>query len=196
MFSPHPPIAVTDDVAVQKHFRVVRDEEDGLPTHNPPSWEDYRDAANATIRAGSLVHCSVAEEPSGRYTLDKRRPKYGYDAASRPAICEVERVERDRKHVWLRWSLGPRKRVTWELDTSRPVKDKPGWFYQKKVDTPLPERFGHQRVPVDKVFAVAGYKRGDYKIFLCDAALKGAYLEWAPPLLNCEKWHMEAAKRK
>jgi hypothetical protein len=43
---------------------------------------------------------------------------------------------------------------------------------------------------------VAAYRPGDYKPFLCDAHLKGAYLRWAPALLSAERWHMERVKAK
>ena len=196
VFAPHPPINLADEAQVEKYFKPVFDEEQALPSANPPVWEVYRNKINKTIKPGTLVWCNVGEEASGRYTRDRYRPKYGYDAPKRPIVCEVERVSKDRKHVVLKWSLGPRTKVSWRIDMQRPVPNKPHYYYKSRHEDVYEERFGHQKVEMEKVFAVAAYTPGDYKKFLCDAYLKGAYLQWAPQLIGAEKWHQAAKATK
>jgi hypothetical protein len=194
VFKPHPVITLTDEAHLERYVRLVYDEQDGLPQANPPEWEQYRDEKNKAVRPDSLVYCAVGEEKSGRYCRDEHRPKYGYDAKSRPLICKVSRVSKDRKSVWLRWSLGNRITEEWVIDYTRPVTNKPHYYYRKCLKTDHGERFGVQRVEMRQVFAVEAYRPGDYKQFLCDAHQKGRYLKWSPPLLAAEKWHMDRIK--
>lgn len=191
VFHPHPPISLGDNDQLARYVRIVRDEETGLPSANPPKWEDYRDEKNRAVAVGCFVFCNVAEEESGRYTHERNRPKYGHDAAKRPKICLVSRVSRDKKTVTLRWKLGNRITVERRLDYNRPVPNKPNYYYTTPIETNHGMRYGVQRVPMEKVFAVEAYRPGDYKPFLCDAYLKGAYLKWAPALLAAEDFHRE-----
>jgi hypothetical protein len=195
VFSPHPPVDLSSHEGAVRWLKIVFDEETGLPSANPPVWEVYRDRLNAKIKVGQIVRCALPMEKSGRYTRDKHYPKYGYDAAARPLFCKVASIAKDRKTLVLRWELGDRITSEWVLDMARPVPNKPGWYYRKKVDTNHGMRWGQQRVPMDKVFNVLGYKIGDYKPFLCDAYLKGAYLQWAPALLDSERYLLEQAGR-
>ncbi len=189
--APHPPINLADQSDVDRWFKAVYDEETGLPSSEPVVWEDYRDALNASVLKGSFVWCGEPEETWGGYTIDKNRPKYGYDAARRPDVCLVERVSKDRKWVTLTWDLGNKIKDEWVLDKSRPVPNKPGWFYQQRIERDMGSRRGHQRVEMKDVFAVESYRKGDYKRFLCDPYMKGEYLKWSRQLLAAEKWHME-----
>jgi len=198
VFAPHPPVNLSDGQDVQRYLAIKYDEEDGLPSARPPVWAEYRDQLNATIKKGSWVWCGTYEDD--KRTIYNRfghwkRPKYGYDAARRPLVCQVFSVAKDRKTVVLRWPLGERTKTEWVIDKSRPVPNKPGYFYQKSVEHKLPTRHGRQQVKMEEVFAVEAYTPGDYKKFLCDAYLKGAYLDWAPQLLNAEKWHRDRSNK-
>jgi len=51
------------------------------------------------------------------------------------------------------------------------------WFWIKNVTT---------WIPMEEVFNIDNYNLGDYKMFLCDKALHGRYLDWAPALLTAE----------
>jgi len=196
VFSPHPHISLADSDHLAKYFKLVRDEEKVLPSTHTPEWEKYRDDKNKAVRVGCFVYRDEPEEESGRYSRDRNRPKYGYDAARRPHICQVSRVSKDRKTVTLRWSLGNKTKERWVIDMTRPVPNKPNYYYRKMLTDDLGERFGVQRVEMNQVFAVQAYRPGDYKQFLCDAYQKGRYLRWAPALLNAERWHMERVKQE
>lgn len=190
VFAPHPPINLGNDDVVRNWIRPNYDEEDGLPSSNPPKWEDYRDAANAKIRPGTYVWCNERED---RRKVYNRFGSWEKDPNStqRPTICEVHSVSRDRKKVKFKFSLGDRIKERWELDKTRPVPNKPGWFYRKLVEDNFGEKFGWQTVEMQNCFNVEAYQPGDYKPFLCDAHLKGEYLKWAPQLLSAEDWHLE-----
>jgi hypothetical protein len=110
------------------------------------------------------------------------------DAARRPLFCTVSKISKDRKKVTLRWDLGEKVNTDWRIDYSRPVPNKPNYYYQSPHDTKKHLGFGNQVVDMDQVLNVNAYHVGDYEMFLCDAALKGAYLEWAPQLLACERF--------
>lgn len=175
VFSPHPPINLMNPEHVEQYFQGIYDEEDGLPSANPPKWEDYRDAANKKIKVGTMVMCFVGGEKYGGYCRDDKRPKYGYDANERPNPCEVSRVSRDRKKVRLSWDLGERlgyEHGSWGKWMKLPYKKK-----------------GHQWIEMEKVFNLEAYEVGDYKKFLCDRHLKGKYNQWAAFLLRSEKWY-------
>lgn len=42
----------------------------------------------------------------------------------------------------------------------------------------------------------SAYVAGEYKAFLCDHYLKGAYLKWAPQLIGAEQWLQAKAKNQ
>ena len=198
VFSPHPPMNLADENVVRERLKLIFDEEIGLPSAHPPNWLEYRDKANATISKGSLVWCADGDElrEFSNWRGTWTRPKYGHWAARRPLVCAVDSVSRNRKTVVLKWELGHKIKDEWVLDKSRPVPNKPHFFYQKKIEHDLGMRYGHQRVKMEDVFAVEAYPPGDFKRFLCDAYLKGAYLMWAPQLLGAEKWHIERKKQQ
>lgn len=187
-FSPHPPINLADGDQIARYFQAKFDEQDGLPSAHPPNWDQYRDAANAKIKPGTYVYCDEREEGRtvwNRFGSWEKRPH----STERPWIAEVKSVSRDRKKVTFRWPLGERETSEWVIDHSRPVPNKPGWYYKKKIVTNHGMKWGLQTVDMENCFNVEAYTPGDFKKFLCDAYLKGAYLEWAPELLSAEKWH-------
>lgn len=188
VFEPHPPINLADPHQVQTYFKAIFDEEDGLPGANPPKWEEYKTSANKGIRKGVWVWCNEQEEDREYSNWHGTWTKRKHDVA-RPRICEVYSVSRDKKKVTFRWSQGDRIKREWVVDHSRPVPNKPGWYYQKPLEWNLGERFGWQTVEIGNCFNIEAYTPGDYKKFLCDAYLKGAYLQWAPQLLSAEDWH-------
>lgn len=194
VFNPHPPLNLSDEEVVQKYLNLVFDEETGLPSANPPNWVEYRDSKNKQIKKGDWVWSTWYDEEND-YTWDRWAGNGGRerlkDNRVRPEVCEVMYMTRDKKHVWVRWSRGHRITEKWVLDYARPVPNKPGWYYQKREETDHGERFGNAKIPIDEVFNFSAYVPGEYKPFLCDAYLKGAYLDWAPQLLGAEKWHME-----
>lgn len=193
VFSPHPPIDLSNGAHVQEHTRLVFDEEVGLPSANPPVWEKYRDDANQSIKVGTVVWCGAGQPLSNRVDWRTREGRVYYKLKypwgnDRPLFCEVGSISRDRKFVTLRWCLGNKTKEERVLDMTRPA-DRPGYYFTKALVHDLGVKYGTQKVAIERVFNPEGYWPGDYKKFLCDAYLKGAYLQWAPALLACEDYH-------
>lgn len=190
VFSPHPPINLADEDHIERYFKAIFDEELGLPSASPPVWEDYRAKVNASIKLGSHVYGGrylKGEEPVKRYRRDTRYAgdNRGYNVNCKPACAEVTSIRRDKvtkKVIGVRvsWDWGKR----WGYEHS----DGSGGYYGKYGEWPVNKKC-HAWLDIDTVFHVEGYKPGDFKMFLCDAYLKGEYLKWAPPLLTAEQWH-------
>lgn len=182
VFSPHLPINMMDDGDLETKMRWMRDEEDSLPSANPPKWEEYRDGLNASLKVGDTVWCNhVAVDEDGELKKDKR----GYNVNRRPSYCEVTAIKRDRSLVRLSWPWGYR----WGYEKP----DGWGGYHGRYGQWPV-ARMCHDWVPMESVIHVAKYVPGDFKRFLCDRYIKGAYLEWAPHMFAAEQWHLANAK--
>lgn len=181
VFKPHPPINLSDSDAVGQWLRLVHDEETGLPGANPPKWEEYRDRKNASIKVGTYVFAKWTREFYDRY----ERPGYKEKETKYQGIYQVTSVKKNRTHV--RVSMPRPKREGYEFPT--------GWGngYGRWGSWERKNKWQHFWVPMEDVFNVDAYVPGEYKTFLCDAYLKGAYLEWAPQLLSAEKHWKEPA---
>jgi hypothetical protein len=85
----------------------------------------------------------------------------------------VASVKKDRTAVLVRWSRG--KREGWEFPT--------GWGngYGRWGEWEYKNKWKQHWVPMKDCFNVDAYVPGEYKTFLCDAYLKGAYLELGTP---------------
>lgn len=172
VLSPHPPINLSKMDAVQEWCKLVYDEEIGLPSYRPPDWEFYQTHLNSKIKKGTIIYSAVSDK--------KRR---GYGANTRPRILAVVKVKKDRSKVLVKWPWGSRD--GYEFGGRR------GWG---KWGTWEVKKLARQWLPMSKVFNLTDYTPGDYKKFLCDAYLKGAYLKWAPYLLTAERWHHPKTK--
>lgn len=179
VFSPHPPINLSDPDHVDRFIRLNFDEEQGLPSSNPPKWEEYRDGKNASIKKGTHVWARWIDKNYDRYNrYDRDRIVTG--------VYEVTSVKKDRSAVRISWLRGKNgKREGWEHPT--------GWWsgWGKWGEWEYKNKYIHKWVPIHDTFNLDAYVRGEYKTFLCDAYLKGAYLEWAPQLLSAEKYWRE-----
>lgn len=179
VFSPHPPINLADPAHVEQWFKAVFDEETGLPSSEPVKWEAYRDAKNMAIRIGSAVWSNYYPESDYSYSRFDRGEKIR-ENRRRPSICNVTSIKRDRSAVRVSWPWGKR----WGYEH----RDSFGNYYGKYGEWEV-NKMCHTWVPMDEVFNVSAYVPGEYKRFLCDAYMKGAYLQWAPQLLAAENWH-------
>lgn len=184
VFHPHGFINLTKASDMEAFVRLVRDEETGLSC-NKLDWEPYRQQVNTSLRKGCWVlidrnEPNIAEQYY--YGSHERRsaPRRGYWANKMPRLCEVESVGRDRMHVRVRW---PRGQVRGRWKYSREI-GKDIW----ETDT---DKMCHEWVEMKYVFNASGYNPGDYRMFLCDHALKGRYLEWAWYLLRSEDFHRD-----
>jgi hypothetical protein len=171
VFQPHPPMNLSDPDVVQKYLKLIHDEQDGLPSWNPPKWEQYRDEKNASIKIGSFVYAEWDEE---KWENWNRKTRYWKEKG----IFKVTSIKKDRSEVRLSWEHGE-TRWGWEFPDAV-------WNRGRWGEWPKKHKFNHKWVKMEKVFHLDAYVPGDYKKFLCDAYLKGAYLDWAPQLLAGE----------
>jgi hypothetical protein len=180
VFEPHPPMALNDPEIVEKYLRLKRDEEDGLPSFNPPSWEEYRTRHNKHLRPGTVVFARWTEEYWDRqgHTYRYRKPQGYY---------RVTRVSRDKKTVTINQPWGTR----WGWQHRSRYGGYHGEFGEWEV-----KKRRHYKVDITNVFNVEYYTPGDYKQFLCDAYLKGTYMKWAAFLLSAERFHRMSAEKK
>jgi hypothetical protein len=183
VFYPHPPISLINADDAAKWIRPNYDEEDGLPSANPPQWEEYQARLNAQIKPGTIVWATWEGEYRWR---EKYTPRFA-------DYFKVESVSRDRQKVnisqpWQdRW--GDTERHGWEFPR-KPVGLRGRWGRW-----PVTRR-KHYTVEISRMVNVEAYKVGDYKQFLCDAYTKGAYLQWAPFLLKAERFHKMTDEEK
>lgn len=176
VFEPHPPINLSNTEHVAAYFSAVYDE-DGLPDPNPPDWEAYVKRLNSSIKIGSHVFTHLTSERE-----EPKRPKPG---ARMPRIVKVTRIKKDRSQVRVSWPYGTR----WGYEKY----DRFLGYHGKLGDWPV-NRNLHCWFDLSDVLHAEAYTPGDYKPFLCDAALKGEYLTWAAPLLSLERWHAQQRK--
>lgn len=183
VFRPHPPINLGDAAAVQEFVRLNYDEELGLPSANPPKWEEYRARLNKSIKPGSWVWAKWEDEEYDSW----ERPGHRYKTVKYRKIVEVTQVKKDRSAV----------RVSWPWEDREGYEFPTGWGrgYGAWGTWPV-NRKHHRWVPIGDVLHCDAYAPGDYKQFLCDAYLKGEYLRWADPLLGAEGWHQKKAKEQ
>jgi len=192
VFHPHTKINLRSATDMGQWIDLVRDEERGLPC-NKIDWPEYRKQLNSTLRKGKWIYidCSWdANFKGGERDSKYDRPRRGYRANTMPTLCKVDIVKRDGSMVRVSWPWGHRAiplRGKW-IENPK----KPGWgHYEWNHET---ERMCHEWVPVTRVLNVSDYQLGDYKMFLCDRALQGAYLQWAQYLLTAENWARARAK--
>lgn len=194
VFSPHPPIKLSDPGDLAKWVRQIRDEEDVLPPADPvPTWEEYRDRKNAAIKVGSFIYSSHHPKSDFRWYSYDRKSHLASGRERPSSIMQVTgtRKREGRREYRVSWPWGTR--YGYEFD-ARTVWGRPDG-YGKLGEWPV-NKLRHCWLPWNEVFNVSAYKPGEHKIFLCDRSLKGSYLEWARVLLAAEKWHNENKQRK
>lgn len=191
VFNPHPRIFLSKPEHADQWIKVNHDEEDGLPSSNPPLWEDYKNACNARIKAGAVVF-GIFQHKRNRRSWRERDEDLWEDWKD---YFRVESLSRDRQKVRLSYPLPSRTgwqypRKQYYMDEGRQCYGHGGWG-----DWPVNKR-GHVETKIKNVFNCEAYQKGDYKTFLCDGHTKGAYLQWAPFLLAAERFHKMTDERK
>jgi len=175
VFHPHPGIKLNRSEDIGKWIKCIRDEETGLPNATI-TFEEYRNQLNKTLRKGKWVWSNWVPSDLGTYSWNSNLSRYTareYQIVHRPEVCKVVRISRDKSHVEITWETNV---LSWE-----------------RVNDTINR---HLNVPIDQIFNLSDYTKGDYKMFLCDRALQGKYLEWAPPLLTAEKMKLEKKRRR
>lgn len=197
VFHPHPPIRLTVPGVLDEWVRLIRDEEDGLPC-NKVTLEEYQKQLNSTLKKGKWIYVDSSydenyeggERPYSDSKWSRPRTRRGWAVNPMPAVCKVDSVKKDGSKVCVSWPWG--KTSTPRVRRWVESKDKPGWgHYEHDYET---DRMCHEWIPVERVLNVSDYHEGDYKMFLCDRALRGEYLKWAKYLLTAEDWARARAK--
>ena len=196
VFHPHVPINLRKYEDMEKWLVLIRDEELGLP-NNKLNFEDYQKQVNSTLKVGKWIYIDSAYDenfpngvnPNYAGRRFQEKGKRGWAVNAMPRLCRVDAIKKDGSEVQVSWVWGTRstgKRVWVEAE------DRPGWgHYKRDYST---DRLCHEWIPTNRVFNLSDYQPGDYKMFLCDRALQGKYLQWAKYLLTAEDWSRNRAK--
>lgn len=172
VFLPHDRIDFANEDCVAQYVVPVRDEEDGLPTSQPISWEAYRDELNSSLKRGDVVYADFECYDKHAFTSDKRAHYCGY--------YRFEKKKGDKfivSGVQTRWGYQFPKAREWLGESKGELGD---WPMKRRKMYSL-----HR----DELLNCEAYAPGEYKLLLCDAKMKGQYLRWAKFLLNCERYH-------
>jgi hypothetical protein len=178
-----------------KAQRAVPIGKDDLPKRGEWYWvrdseEDQKPALMCVEHIGSNFVRFTAAHSGGGYIwatwTEECRDRYERRGSDRvvKGIYKVTSIKKDRTAVRVSWSRG--KREGWEFPT--------GWWsgHGRWGIWDYKNKWCHKWIPMKDCFNVDAYVPGEYKTFLCDAYLKGAYLQWAPQLLSAEKHWRES----
>lgn len=168
IFSPMPNINLASNDLLGTWVNIIRDEE-SLPAP-PMPFKEYRLQLNKTLRKGKVAAI-------GAYQRDTGYGGKAWERGNDPYLYEVQSVKRDNSAV--------------KISFPHVYSDRSySWSYELDDRRGTPSgRTAHRWVPIKYVMNVTDYNLGDYKMFLCNHAAKGEYLEWAKYLLTAEEYH-------
>jgi len=177
VFAPHPPAELWTAEGFGAAVELVHDASRALdPGEEPPDFEAYRAACNASIEEGSVVMGQQkhwVRHMVERFDRDERRAWRGHMSddmkipRGNPGPGRVARVERFHPRA-------RRCRFTW-------LRKKARWPHEK-----TPASF---TIEADRLFNLDAYAPGDYLKFFADHRTRARYLKWAPLLLTAEDYH-------
>lgn len=192
-FSPHPMINLAQEKDIQDWLNPVRDEEMVLENFTGETWEQYRDRLNMTIEPGTMVctqyidlrrhsNCMpkflrVTKVRMGT-KADKIAPYYDYSARSRD--WRSDQSHDGRKAVDCIGRIGV------EVSWTEKIND-----WRRDDDATKEMRFW---IPIEAVFNMDAYPKGDYKRMLCDRRAKKVYVKWAWSILKAEDYKLGRIK--
>ena len=178
VFAPHPPAKLWTQEGFTQLIELVFDGDQTLhATEDPPDFEAYRDACNASVSTDSVLvgqeavylrKCAdeAARSTRERYDYDAQLPRYllpfgdeGPGFLARPA-----RIVKSTGVATFQW-----------------VRDS-----KRSYGRQVTQKF---RVSPESYFNVSAYTPGDYKQFYNDLRTREKYMEWAPYLLAAEDFH-------
>jgi hypothetical protein len=189
VFHPHQPINLYKQEDFDNSIVLVRDEENCLPNLTI-TIEEYQNRLNSSLKKGDYVAVANVFIHGGnvkRYDRDRcikfndeyhtlpLRPRRPYDAKEMPDVVQVCKIAKDKSFVIVEWEADYN---TWNR-------------YDGYVER---HKTFREKIPMMFVLNASAYTQNDYKLFMCDRALKGKYLTWASLLLPCEKWHINKNK--
>ncbi|MCL4526524.1 MAG: hypothetical protein M1492_08670 [Gammaproteobacteria bacterium] len=184
---PHPIVNLATQEGFQQMIVLVRDGSGVLTHGEKPDFEAYRHKLNALITTDSFFvgqdtawALAEGEKETRRMDADWRnksewRPKY-----HRPYGNPGPGVVSQAKQVTFKKGAATKATFVWNRQRA--------YNYYNDDRSLIPVKF---TVPVDELLNVSAYRKGDYKIFFTDPRTRGEYLQWAPLLLEAEKWCQE-----
>jgi hypothetical protein len=190
VFHPHPKINLYKQSDFDNYITLIRDEENCIP-NSTMTLEEYQKQLNSCLKKGNFVAVAnqyrhgewskygndVYVNFNGKGHTVKRPRLRSWKAVSMPSVVEVDRVAKDRSYVIVSW---PQEYEVWHR-----------WHGESTL-----KYRSREKVPTTFVLNASAYTPGDFRMFLCDHALKGQYLSWASLLLPCEEWYTEKRKNK
>lgn len=177
VFDPMPRINIMNLKEATQWINIIRDEET-LPAPKL-DWEEYRNQLNKSIRKGKMVYASYDKF---RYIGWSDKKKCVFSAHG---FYRVRSIKRDRSEI----------EVTEPEAYSMNSYESDGWNTYGRYRGGEPSgRTAHCWIPMKNIFNVSDYTVGDYKMFLCNRAAQGKYLEWASWLLKAEDFALGKAK--
>jgi hypothetical protein len=187
VMNPHPPVRLWEAESFQEHIKLVFDMDRALEPANTPSFEEYRDELNKSIKPGSLVIGAQDywERKNAAGENSRRRAVAWKYRGEVPTVTHFRPAGNPGPGYLARVTKAGRKYCTFNWVRAR-IKDKVwggrlhGEFQPIKCSC---------QVPLDKLFAVEAYKPGDFRQFFDDPRTRADYIKWAPFLLAAEDYH-------
>lgn len=185
---PHPPARLWEPGGMAQLVELVYDGAGALHFGEPPDFEAYRAACNASLGAGSVtigqeeaweIKCAKIENSrwNSRATRSVKR-FHPYGDPGPGYISEIKEWSKKKAAAVYRWTRERRSYGSY-------------WDFRDK-DKPIPCMV---EVTADKLFNVSAYKPGDFKRFYLDPRTRAKYLQWAPLLIEAEEWHAGNLKK-
>lgn len=179
VLAPHMPVQTWYPEGFNKAIKLVYDGENILYAGTKPDFMAYWKQCNAQITkdsvfTGQLKYWMRKEAEKENERLDNKyrygNQRYSHYALFKPEgndgmpyVCKAERVGKTTATFkWLREKLRSA-------------------LYSEMIPT-------QTTIPLDALFNVSAYKKGDYKQFFADPRTRQEYMKWAPMLLAAEDY--------
>lgn len=189
VFDPHPPAQCWTPEGFDSIIHLVYDASNVLNYRNPPDFEEYKNKCNESITVDSILigqdifwQKKEAEKENTRSDNDWRTPRREwrhtvFKPYGNPGPGYVASPAKWHPRV---------RKATFEWMRER--RNRPHWSWD---DDYIKTRI---TVPVEELFNVNAYQKGDYLQFFQDPRTREQYLQWAPMLLAAEDWLKEQEK--
>lgn len=182
MLHPHPPVRSWTAGGFDQAIKLVYDSYHALTHGEPPDFEGYRAAANASLDAGCVV---VGQERAWMLREAKReaaRMDANWRTPHNARYPTLFRPDGDPGPGYLAkvtdWSRGKA--------TFRWLRDRRARAAYGQPNTLLPATIA---VSSADLLNVSAYRPGDFRRFFKDPRTRAEYLQWAPMLIAAEEFH-------
>lgn len=189
---PHPPVNLGTQAGSETMLVLVKDGSAVLTHGDAPDFEAYRSSLNAQITADSIFTGQDTAWARREGEKETRRMDHSWRERSREWRPKYFRPFDDPGPG----DVASAKKVFFDK-TGRATKVTFSWLKPKRADI-YGENMMEKTItlPVSDLLNISAYQPGDYKKFFSDPRTRADYLQWAPLLLEAEKWHQEQASRK